>query len=75
MLRSKLIAKLKPYKEQTQISHALEILSQSNDEIVENEDIEDVWERVSKSIDCTFSDDEEHPIWALEEELASLYKR
>ena len=57
-----------------EIGHALEIINQSSSELVSNDDIGCIWERVSKAIDVTFSDDEFHDAWKLELELSKAYK-
>jgi hypothetical protein len=68
--------RLKSYKDSpAEINHALEILAQDDSEFVSNNDIGNIWERVSKAIDKTFSDDENHDAWKLEFELSKAYKR
>jgi len=75
MNRLQLIERLSPYKGQTEIRHALDILAKSDNENVNNLDLGDIAERVSVSIDHKFSDDENHPMLALEIELSQAYKR
>ncbi|SGZ00568.1 hypothetical protein [Moritella viscosa] len=75
MNRVKLIERLSLYKGQTEIGHALEILAKSDNENVNNQDLGDIAERVSVSIDHKFSADENHPMCALEIELSQAYKR
>lgn len=59
--RTALINRLKGYDNAPlEIEHALETLSESNTEFVSNEHIGEIWERVSKAIDNTFSNDDEH---------------
>jgi hypothetical protein len=68
--------RLKSYENApVEIDHALETLSKTNTEFVSNDDVGNIWERVSKAIDNTFSDDEEHDAWKLEKELSKAYKR
>ena len=50
-------------------------LAASDTEYVSNDDIGDIWERVSRVIDSAFSDDENHDAWKLELELFKAYKR
>ncbi len=74
--RSALIKRLKGYDNApAEINHALETLAKNNSEFVSNDDIGDVWERVSKAIDNTFSDDDSHDAWKLELELSKAYRR
>jgi hypothetical protein len=74
--RSALINRLKSYENApTEISHALETLAQNDSEYVSNDEIGEVWERVSKAIDNTFSDDDKHDAWTLEIELSKAFKR
>ena len=74
MKRNAIKAILAPYKDETNISHAFGVLSESDTEVVSNEDIGLVLERVSKSLDHTFSSDEHHPMWLIEENLSKHYK-
>jgi hypothetical protein len=68
--------RLESYKNSpVEINHALESLDQSDSEFVSNDDIGIIWERVSKAIDKTFSDDANHDAWKLELELSKAYKR
>jgi hypothetical protein len=74
--RFALINRLKGYENApTEISHTLETLAQNDSEFVSNDDIGDVWERVSKAIDNTFSDDDNHDSRTLELELSKAFKR
>ncbi|MFK5949620.1 MAG: hypothetical protein QM500_12715 [Methylococcales bacterium] len=75
MNRQDLIERLLSYQasDVIEIIHALEILQENNFEALTNEEIGLVWERVSKSIDIKFSDDEKHDVWLLETELAKAY--
>ncbi len=73
--RSELLKRLEPYKTQRDIGLAIETLSESDSEILSNNEIGCVWEWVSRSLDHDFSDDENHPYWSLELELSKAYKR
>tara|TARA_B100000446_G_C10522220_1_gene330734 strand:+ start:257 stop:499 length:243 start_codon:yes stop_codon:yes gene_type:complete len=74
--RTALVNRLKSYENSpVEIKHALDILAASDKEYVSNDDIGDIWERVSKAIDNTFSNDENHDAWKLELELSKAYKR
>ncbi len=57
------------------MQHCFEILSASDSENLSNDEIGDIWERISKAIDVNFSDDENHDAWVLEDELSKAYKR
>ncbi len=71
-----LVNRLKSYEDSpVEIKHAQEILSASDTEYISNDDIGDIWERVSRAIDSAFSDDENHDAWKLELELSKAYKR
>ena len=66
MERAAPVKRLQSYPDApAEIEHVLERLSQSNSRFVSNEDIGAVWERVSKALDITFSDDENDDAWAL----------
>lgn len=58
-----------------EIGHALDILNGSSSDEVSNDEVGDIWERISKAIDHKYSDDENHDAWKLEAELAAAYKR
>ncbi|MBL0710605.1 MAG: hypothetical protein JJV99_06280 [Colwellia sp.] len=74
--RKALVNRLKSYENSpVEIKHALDILAASDKEYVSNDDIGDIWERVSKAIDNTFSNDEKHDAWKLELKLSKAYKR
>tara|TARA_B100002003_G_C14105441_1_gene531713 strand:+ start:249 stop:482 length:234 start_codon:yes stop_codon:yes gene_type:complete len=77
MNRSYLKKRLEGYdtKDVPEIEHALEILNSSDSDEVSNDEIGDIWERVSKAIDHKYSDDDDHDAWQLETELAKAYKR
>jgi hypothetical protein len=77
MDRHELIERLKTYNSVgvPEVGHALDILSKSQESCVSNEDIGDIWERISKAIDHKYSNDEEHDAWKLEAELAAAYRR
>lgn len=77
MNREDLIERLRSYDaiNVPEIGHALEILNSSDSGEVTNEEIGDVWERVSKAIDHEYSGDDDHDAWKLEAELAAAYKR
>jgi hypothetical protein len=57
------------------IKHAIDILNTSDNEDITNDEIGDIWERISKALDVKFSDDESHDAWALESELSKAYQR
>jgi hypothetical protein len=74
--RTTLINQLKGYESApAEIKHALDTLTKNDSEIVSNTEIGDIWERVSKAIDTTFSDDDKHDAWTLELELSETYNR
>lgn len=75
--RKLLITRLKSYdrNELSYIKHCFEILSASDSENLSNDEIGDISERISKAIDVSFSGDENHDAWALEDELSKAYKR
>ena len=77
MNRSNMKERLERYEatDVPEIGHALEILNASSSDEVSNDEIGDIWERVSKAIDHKFSDDDDHDAWKLEAELAAAYKR
>lgn len=57
-----------------EIKHALEIIDTSSSDLLSNEDIGNVWHRISQAIDIRFSDDENHDAFALETELKNAYQ-
>lgn len=75
MKRAPLLQSLSPFKFQRNIEIAIEILKKSDSEDLTNDEIGSVWEWVSKALDHEFSDDENHPTWKLELELAQTYQR
>jgi hypothetical protein len=76
MNRKILIERLKKYDATNvpEIEHSLEILDSSKEENISNDEIKNIWERISKAIDHKYSDDESHDAWVLEEELSKEYK-
>lgn len=75
MKRAAILQRLEPFKPQRDIELAIETLKECESEELSNDEIGRVWEWVSKSIDHEFSNDENHPAWKLELELAQAYKR
>lgn len=75
MKRAELLERLKSFMPQRDIELAIETLNESDSAEVTNNETGCVWEWVSKALDHTFSDDENHPAWALELELAQAYTR
>lgn len=57
-----------------EIKHAIEIIGSSNKELLSNEEIGNVWHRISQALDVRFSDDEKHDAWSLEAELKNAYQ-
>lgn len=76
MERQALITRLLNYEadEVAQIGHALVILRENDSVDVSNDEVGQVWERVSKAIDIKFSDYEDHDAWKLEAELSAAYR-
>lgn len=76
MERQALITRLLSYEdnEVAAIGHALEILRERDSVELSNEDIGQVWERVSKAIDIKLSDYDDHDAWKLEAELSAAYR-
>ena len=73
--RSVLINRLKSYENSPiEINQAIETLAQNDSEFVSNDDIDDVWEYVSRAIDNTFSDDDNHDAMKLQLELSKAFK-
>lgn len=75
MKRAVIKQRLIPYKSQMDIKLAIETLNETDNEDLTNDEIGIIWEYVSKSLDHKFSDNENHPIWQLELDLAQTYKR
>ena len=70
MKRYELIEKLKPFADESNISYAIEVLTKNDGDVVSNDDIGSIYEAVSKSLDHTFSDDDDHPMWDIETDLS-----
>ena len=75
MKRITVIDRLTPYKHERNVQLALEHLFNSDTEELTNDEIHGIWHWVSKSIDVELSDDDNHPIYALESDLAASYQR
>jgi len=77
MNRKALLARILSYEcnDLSYINHVIEILNASESEEISNDEIGDIWERISKALDVKFSDDSDHDAWALELELSKAYKR
>lgn len=75
MKRSALIEKLIPYKSERNIELALEELGNPNTEDLSKDEIHNVWLRVSKALDRDFSDDDQHPLYKVEAQLAAEFDR
>ena len=56
------------------VTHALAIIEENNSIDLTNTEIGIIWEYISKAIDISFSDDDNHDAWKLEVELKEAYR-
>lgn len=76
VFREQLKTRIKAYlaDDLVEVSHALDILSQSEDLELSNKEIGQVWERISKAVNVHFYNNEKHDAYLLEVELSKAYK-
>ncbi|MDD9176037.1 hypothetical protein PVK62_07855 [Aliivibrio sp. S3MY1] len=75
MEKIEIYERLKPFEHERNIQLALSELKLTDDANLSNDEIHGLWHWVSKSLDVAFSDDDHHPMWAIESELAQAYNR